>query len=75
MSNESFRRSANRIRSNWRLTIGQHPRIADFQPIQNPLNQRKYDEAVANWVRELEGNLRRTIEQATGNTRDEPTSD
>jgi hypothetical protein len=74
MANESFRRAANRTRSNWRLTIGQPPKLSDHYPLTNPANVRRFDDAMAQWTRQLEGDLRRTIEQALGNTRDEPTA-
>lgn len=71
---ESFRRASNRTRSNWRLTISQPPKLADHYPLTNPANVRRFDESMANWVRQTEGDLRRTIEQALGNTRDDPTA-
>ena len=70
---ESFRRAASRTRTNWRLTISPPPKLADYYPLTNPANVRRYDEANQAWVRELEGNLRRTIEHGLGNTKDDPT--
>lgn len=72
-ANESFRRSASRTRTNWRLTISAPPKLADFMPVTRPDNVRRFDESMAAWTRELEGNIRKTFEQGLGNTLDEPT--